>query len=67
MNGTSSQPPRLPHPRRWLLGGRDRLVPPELAACLEAQGERVRLLPEAAHAPFLSHPAVFAETLEALA
>jgi len=42
-------------PRLWILGGRDRLVPPGLARALPSDVQ-VRLLEKAGHAPFLSHP-----------
>ncbi len=45
-------------PCAWVLGGRDRLVPPALATELEAlrPHDGLYLIPEAGHAPFLSHP-----------
>ena len=49
---------RLCMPVLWLLGERDTLVPAGMAhdlECLQPDAE-VRLIPGAAHAPFLSHP-----------
>ncbi len=51
-------------PRLWILGGRDRLVPPALADALP-EGVRVHFVEEAGHAPFLSHPEAVASTLTA--
>ncbi|HHH12698.1 MAG TPA: pimeloyl-[acyl-carrier protein] methyl ester esterase [Thiolapillus brandeum] len=45
----------IDRPRLWILGGRDRLVPPGLGSALPP-GVQVRLLERAGHAPFLSHP-----------
>ncbi len=50
-------------PVSWLLGGRDRLVPPALADALPKE-HRVRLIPQAGHAPFLSHPQALVEMLQ---
>ena len=49
----------------FILGGRDRLVPPEVGDALGGQA-RVRVLPEAGHAPFVSHPQAFCEQLRSL-
>jgi pimeloyl-[acyl-carrier protein] methyl ester esterase len=48
-------------PSDWLLGERDTLAPVGAAAELErlVPGARVRPIPGAGHAPFLSHPAEF--------
>ncbi len=46
-------------PSLWLLGQRDTLAPAAVAPDLAALGipeDRIRVLPGAAHAPFLSHP-----------
>ncbi len=45
----------IDRPRLWILGDRDRLVPPSLAGALP-RGVAVRRLEQAGHAPFLSHP-----------
>ncbi len=45
-------------PLYWLFGGRDTLVPPQVSA--RVPGVR-QTLPEAGHAPFLSHPQACAE------
>ncbi len=45
----------LEQPRLWILGERDRLVPPALAEALPP-AVRIRRLEGAGHAPFLSHP-----------
>ena len=44
-------------PLHWLLGAKDTLVPGELAQVLQQQYEQqnVVLLPQASHAPFISH------------
>jgi len=54
-----------PVPVHWLLGARDTLVPAAVAVDLRAlrPALRVEILPDAAHAPFLSHPADVAEWL----
>ncbi|MFZ1536057.1 MAG: alpha/beta fold hydrolase, partial [Chromatiaceae bacterium] len=46
-------------PSLWLLGARDTLVPPGVALDIAARlpEARVQVIPGAAHAPFLSHPA----------
>ena len=46
-------------PALWILGERDRLLPPALAGRLRELAPRleVQRLPGAGHAPFLSHPA----------
>jgi pimeloyl-[acyl-carrier protein] methyl ester esterase len=45
-------------PALWLFGGRDTLVPPAVAERVELlmPGASTRVIPGAAHAPFLSHP-----------
>ncbi len=45
----------------WILGERDRLVPPALADALAP--DQVRLVPGAGHAPFLSHPEAVADAV----
>ena len=52
---------RIELPTLVMTGNYDRLTPPESGAWLAAQvrGARVLHLPEAAHAPFLSHPREF--------
>ncbi len=54
-------------PVRWLLGGRDTLVPVAVAEALRALNPalQVEILPDAAHAPFLSHPDEVAAWLSA--
>ena len=52
----------IEQPVTWLLGGRDRLVPPALADALPEE-HRVRLVPQAGHAPFLTHPQAVREAL----
>lgn len=56
-------------PLHWLLGERDALVPATLAPVLKRDYRQanVRLLAEAGHAPFLSHPDVFVRQLLAMA
>lgn len=46
-----------------VLGGRDALVPPAVAACLEALAVPARVIPAAGHAPFISHPGVVADAV----
>lgn len=52
-------------PVSWYLGGRDTLVPISLADELQAMNNSIELViePNAGHAPFISHPDVFRETL----
>ena len=52
-------------PLHWLLGAKDTLVPGELAQVLQQQYEQqnVVLLPQASHAPFISHREDFVEQL----
>jgi len=52
-------------PLHWLLGDKDALVPGELAQVLRQQYEQqnVVLLPQASHAPFISHREEFVEQL----
>ncbi len=52
-------------PLHWLLGAKDALVPGELAQVLQQQYEQqnVVLLPQASHAPFISHREDFVEQL----
>jgi pimeloyl-[acyl-carrier protein] methyl ester esterase len=52
-------------PLHWLLGGKDALVPAELAQVLQQQygQENVVLHPQASHAPFISHSEDFVEQL----
>lgn len=54
---------RLPPRQRWILGGKDRLVPPSLADALPPPAQ-VSLLSAAGHAPFVSHPAEVAAQLQ---
>lgn len=51
--------PRLGLPTLWLFGSHDALVPPAVAGHIEGllPGARTAVVPGAAHAPFLSHPA----------
>jgi pimeloyl-[acyl-carrier protein] methyl ester esterase len=46
-------------PSLWLFGARDTLVPAAVATAIVARlpEARVQVIPGAAHAPFLSHPA----------
>ncbi len=46
-----------------VLGDRDALVPAAVAARLEALAVRTRVIPGAAHAPFISHPGVVTEAV----
>ena len=52
-------------PLHWLLGAKDALVPGELAQVLRQQYEQqnVVLLPQASHAPFISHREDFVKQL----
>ena len=52
-------------PLHWLLGDKDALIPGELAQVLQQQyGQKnVVLLPQASHAPFISHREEFVEQL----
>ena len=52
-------------PVQWILGSRDSLVPVSLADSLAAlaSGSVVTVIEKAAHAPFVSHPEAFAESL----
>lgn len=51
--------PDLVPPSLWLFGARDTLVPAAVAERVEmlVPGARTQVIPGAAHAPFLSHPA----------
>jgi pimeloyl-[acyl-carrier protein] methyl ester esterase len=57
--------PRIAIETLVIQGGRDRLVPPEAGAFLAACLPRARyaFMPEAAHAPFLTHERAFIELL----
>jgi pimeloyl-[acyl-carrier protein] methyl ester esterase len=59
------QLPRLQQPALLIHGSRDTLVPPDASRWMAAQLPRARLkiIDGASHAPFLSHPAVFMQTL----
>lgn len=48
-------------PVHWILGERDRLIPSSLAKALASfyPDDRVTLIEQAGHAPFLTHPATF--------
>ena len=61
--------PQIEVPLVWILGGRDRLVPPALAPALARlrPDDAVHLLPEAGHAPFLSHAMAMAALMEGMA
>ncbi len=52
-------------PLHWLLGAKDALVPAELASVLKQEyaQQNVLLLPQASHAPFISHSKDFVEQL----
>ena len=52
-------------PVKWILGSRDKLVPVVLAESLKliAPNADVIVVDDAAHAPFISHPELFAEQL----
>jgi pimeloyl-[acyl-carrier protein] methyl ester esterase len=56
---------RLEVPAGFILGGKDRLVPPQLATALPAQ-VTVATLSAAGHAPFISHPREFMQQLQHL-
>jgi pimeloyl-[acyl-carrier protein] methyl ester esterase len=51
--------PDLRPPSLWIFGSQDALVPPEVAEriALLLPGASTAVIPGAAHAPFLSHPA----------
>ena len=56
-------------PVNWLLGDRDAIVPVELAPVLRdllPQAD-IQVLEGAGHAPFISHPEVFAQLIDNLA
>ena len=55
-------------PLLWLVGERDSLVPPEAAriAAASSPAGACRVLPEAGHLPFLTHPAAVMAALETL-
>jgi pimeloyl-[acyl-carrier protein] methyl ester esterase len=54
---------QLPMPVNFILGGKDRLVPPGLADALPPSAQ-VAVLPAAGHAPFISHPRLFLQSLQ---
>ena len=56
---------RLAQPALWLLGERDRLVPPQLGDLLAGllPAVTVKSFPAAGHAPFLSHPRQVAQRI----
>ncbi len=55
----------LPVPLSVVLGGKDRLVPSSVAQSLRSlnPNAEICLMPEAGHAPFISHPEEFAEQI----
>lgn len=59
--------PRLGIPSLWLFGSHDTLVPAAVAQQIERllPGAKTRVIPGAAHAPFLSHPAETGELIGA--
>ncbi|MDR2219536.1 MAG: pimeloyl-ACP methyl ester esterase BioH [Methylobacillus sp.] len=59
------QLPRLQQPALLIHGSRDTLVPPDASRWMATQLPHARLMiiNGASHAPFLSHPAVFMQTL----
>lgn len=59
--------PRLGIPSLWLFGSHDTLVPAAVATRIEGllPGAKTRVIPGAAHAPFLSHPAETGELIGA--
>lgn len=60
-----SQSP-VTQPTLWMLGKLDKLIPVSLADALPAMGYRhIALLDGAAHVPFVTHPALFMEHIEA--
>lgn len=62
---------RLCVPSLWLFGERDQLIPSgvaeDLRLLLSAQRPDIRVLPRAAHAPFISAPGAFMEALSEFA
>ena len=60
---------QLECPASWLLGEKDALVPPGLAEKLQnmSPGAEIQILAGAGHAPFISHPDAFVNTLLQLA
>ena len=56
-------------PVNWLLGDRDAIVPVELAPVLQAlmPQANIQVLEGAGHAPFISHPEMFAGLIDKLA
>jgi pimeloyl-[acyl-carrier protein] methyl ester esterase len=60
---------KIQTPVNWLLGDRDAIVPVDLASALKAllpQAD-IQVLEGAGHAPFISHPEVFAQLIDNLA
>jgi len=57
--------PQLECPAIWLLGEKDALVPLELAQALKQMSSNidVQIQPGAGHAPFISHPEAFVNSL----
>jgi len=56
----------VPQPTLWMLGKLDKLIPVALAEALLGMGyQHIALLESAAHVPFVTHPALFMEHIEA--
>ncbi len=59
----STQP--VAQPTQWILGRLDKLIPVSLADALPSMGyQNVAVLNNAAHVPFVTHPALFMEHVE---